>query len=139
MPGPIIVRGDARRLPLPDATVDLIITSPPYFGLRSYTDNDGEHYDGQIGSESTPAEYIAALIACTREWVRVLKPSGSLWVNLGDKYAGSRMDGSSDNGTGSSSLVGTPSIRDRAAANGRAKASTGGIAQKREELIFLRA
>lgn len=83
---PIIIRADARNLPLPDASVDLIVTSPPYFALRSYTDG-GEHYAGQIGSESTPAEYIAALLACTAEWVRVLKPSGSLLVNLGDKYA----------------------------------------------------
>jgi DNA modification methylase len=81
-----VLRGDARRLPLPDGCVDLIVTSPPYYGLRSYTDG-GEHYDGQIGSEATPAEYVAALVACTREWVRVLKPSGSLFVNLGDKYA----------------------------------------------------
>jgi DNA modification methylase len=81
----IVLRGDARRLPLPDASVDLIVTSPPYFGLRSYTD-DGAHYDGQIGSEATPAEWLAALVDCTREWVRVLKPSGSLFVNLGDKY-----------------------------------------------------
>jgi DNA modification methylase len=86
-----ILRADARRLPLADGSVDLIVTSPPYFGLRSYTDG-GVHYDGQIGSEATPAEYIANLIDCTREWVRVLKPQGSLFVNLGDKY---------DAGTGS--------------------------------------
>jgi hypothetical protein len=83
---PEIVRGDARAIDLPDASVDLIVTSPPYFGLRSYQDG-GEHYNGQIGSEPTPAEFIAALIACTREWMRVLKPSGSIFVNLGDKYA----------------------------------------------------
>jgi DNA modification methylase len=83
---PVVLRGDARALPLPDATIDLIITSPPYFGLRSYTDG-GEHYAGQIGSEATPAEYVAALVDCTREWVRVLKPSGSIFVNLGDKYS----------------------------------------------------
>ena len=82
----VVLRGDAACLPLPDGSVDLIVTSPPYFGLRSYTDG-GEHYDGQIGSEATPREYIAALLACTREWVRVLKPSGSLFVNLGDSYA----------------------------------------------------
>ena len=82
----IVLRGDARNLPLPDASVDLIVTSPPYFGLRSYTDA-GEHYAGQIGSESTPAKYVAALLECTREWMRVLKPSGSMWVNLGDKYS----------------------------------------------------
>jgi DNA modification methylase len=86
LPMPAIVRGDARQLPLPDEFVDLICTSPPYFGLRSYTDN-GEHYDGQIGSEPTPQEFIAALIECTREMVRVLKPGGSIFINLGDKYA----------------------------------------------------
>ena len=82
----LILRGDAAHLPLPDASVDLIVTSPPYFGLRSYTDG-GEHYDGQIGNEATPRAYLEALWACTAEWVRVLKPSGSLFVNLGDKYA----------------------------------------------------
>lgn len=81
----LIIRADARALPLADASVDLIVTSPPYFALRSYTD-DGEHYAGQIGAELTPAAYIASLIECTREWMRVLKPSGSIWVNLGDKY-----------------------------------------------------
>lgn len=83
----VVLRGDARRLPLPDGTADLICTSPPYFGLRSYTDA-GEHYPGQIGSEATPKEWLAALLDCTREWVRVLKPSGSIFVNLGDKYSG---------------------------------------------------
>lgn len=81
-----LLHGDAANLDLDDHSVDLIVTSPPYFGLRSYKDG-GEHYQGQIGDEATPAEFVAALIRCTREWVRVLKPSGSLWVNLGDKYA----------------------------------------------------
>lgn len=80
-----IIQADARQLPLADDSVDLIVTSPPYFGLRSYTDG-GEHYDGQIGAEATPADYIDALIECTREWMRVLKPEGNLWVNLGDSY-----------------------------------------------------
>jgi len=87
----VVIRGDARALPLPDASVDLIVTSPPYWSLRSYTDG-GEHYDGQIGDESTPGEYIDALIDCTREWVRVLKPEGSIFVVLGDKYS-DRADG----------------------------------------------
>lgn len=50
----LVIRADARELPLPDASVDLIVTSPPYFGLRSYQD-DGQHYDDQIGDEDTPA------------------------------------------------------------------------------------
>lgn len=81
-----VTRGDARHLPLPDGSVDLIVTSPPYFGLRSYTD-DGQHYEGQIGGEATPQEYLASLLECTREWMRVLKPAGSIFVNLGDKYS----------------------------------------------------
>jgi site-specific DNA-methyltransferase (cytosine-N4-specific) len=80
-----IIRGDARTLPLPDSSVDLIVTSPPYFGLRSYQDG-GQHYDGQIGAEPTSQEYVAALLECTREWMRILKPEGSIFVNLGDKY-----------------------------------------------------
>lgn len=80
-----VIRGNALALPLADASVDLVVTSPPYFGLRSYQDG-GEHYDGQIGDEATPAEFVDALLAATREMVRVVKPSGSIWVNLGDKY-----------------------------------------------------
>lgn len=81
-----LMQGDARHLDLPDDSVDLIVTSPPYFGLRSYQDG-GEHYQGQIGDEATPAEFVDALIECTREMMRVTKPTGSIWVNLGDKYS----------------------------------------------------
>jgi DNA modification methylase len=66
--------------------VDVVVTSPPYWAQRAYTDG-GEAYDGQIGSEPTPWDYLDVLLDCTAEWVRVLKPSGSLFVNLGDKYA----------------------------------------------------
>jgi DNA modification methylase len=83
-----VIRGDAAHLPLGDASVDLVVTSPPYWALRAYQDG-GEAYDGQIGAEATPSAYVDSLIECTREWMRVLKPTGSLWVNLGDKYAGS--------------------------------------------------
>lgn len=94
----LILRADARALPLPDASVDLIVTSPPYWNLRSYEDG-GEHYAGQIGSEASPTEFIAALMDCTREWMRVLKPTGSIFVNLGDAYANTATNqryGSSD-------------------------------------------
>ena len=82
----IVLRGDAAHLPLPDASVDLIVTSPPYWSMRVYTDG-GEHYDGQIGNEETWQEYLDALLRCTTEWARVLKPEGSIFVDLGDKYA----------------------------------------------------
>jgi DNA modification methylase len=99
-----IIRGDARNLPLPDESVDLIVTSPPYYGLRSYTDG-GEHYEGQIGAEPTPREYIAALLECTREWMRVLKPEGSIFVDLGDKYSGAQ--GQTNTGRGMTSRTGS--------------------------------
>ena len=96
--GATLLHGNALDLPLADESVDLIVTSPPYFALRSYTDG-GEHYDGQIGSEATPQEFLEALWAATAEMVRVLKPSGSIWVNLGDKYAAGH-GGSSTEGKG---------------------------------------
>jgi DNA modification methylase len=80
-----LLRGDALHLPIADHTVDLVVTSPPYFSLRSYQDG-GQHYPGQIGSEATPAEWVEAMLAATAEMVRVLKPCGSIWVNLGDSY-----------------------------------------------------
>lgn len=85
----LVVRGDARRLPLPDASVDLVVTSPPYWGLRSYRDG-GEHFDGQVGDEMTWRAHLDALLEVTRELVRVLKPTGSIFVNLGDKYGGAQ-------------------------------------------------
>ena len=106
-----VIRADARSLPLADNSVDLVVTSPPYFALRSYQDG-GEHYDGQIGAEATPAEFVAALLEVTRECVRVSKPSGSLWVNLGDKYAAdgdsSRRQGRKSYGVPAKSLTGIP-------------------------------
>ena len=93
-----LIRGDATSVPLADDSVDLVVTSPPYFALRSYTDG-GEHYAGQIGSEATPQAFLDALWAVTAECRRVLKPSGSMFVNLGDSYSrGSRttVDGTTD-------------------------------------------
>jgi SAM-dependent methyltransferase len=95
----LVVRGDALQLPLPDGCVDLIVTSPPYWALRDY------QTPGQLGSEPTPQEFLANLWAATAEMVRVLKPTGSIFVDLGDKYAGSA--GGSSNGGDSSTLRGT--------------------------------
>lgn len=80
-----IITSGADDLPLNDESVDLIVTSPPFWMLRDYRDG-GEHMEGQIGQEPAWEDYIESLVRCTREWCRVLKPTGSLWVNLGDKY-----------------------------------------------------
>ena len=69
---------------------------------------------GQIGSEATPADFVAALIECTREWLRVLKPTGSLWVNLGDKYSGSGKGGAPSKSStlaGNGHIGGGPKLR----------------------------
>ncbi|MFC7590499.1 DNA-methyltransferase [Nonomuraea antimicrobica] len=73
--------------------MDLICTSPPYWALRDYRDGD-ESLKGQIGNEVSPGEYVESLWECTREWIRVLKPEGSIFVVLGDKYS-DRADGGS--------------------------------------------
>ena len=68
---------------LPAASVNCVITSPPYFGLRDYG------MDEQIGLEQTPAEYVQKLVSVFRECWRVLRDDGTLWLNLGDSYNGS--------------------------------------------------
>ncbi|MEO5360580.1 MAG: site-specific DNA-methyltransferase [Nitrospirota bacterium] len=67
----------------PDDSIDMCMTSPPYWALRDYNIN------GQIGLEYTVAEYIDRLIAVFAEVKRVLKATGTCWVNIGDTYAGS--------------------------------------------------
>src|SRR5690606_37688074 len=80
-----ILIGDCReRLKeLPDASVHCCVTSPPYFGLRDYG------VDGQMGLEATPSEFVAGMVELFREVRRVLRDDGTLWLNLGDSYAGS--------------------------------------------------
>jgi DNA modification methylase len=80
-----IILGDALDVMrgMPDACVDCIITSPPYYGLRDYG------VAGQIGNENNPAEYIDRLIFIFNEARRMLKDSGTLWVIIGDSYSGS--------------------------------------------------
>ena len=68
---------------LPDDSIDCCVTSPPYFNLRDYG------VSGQIGLEDTPEQYIQKLVGVFHEVKRVLAPAGTLWVNIGDCYAGS--------------------------------------------------
>ena len=80
-----IIHGDALEVlkTLPDNSVQMCCTSPPYFGLRNYD------VEGQIGLEPTPQAYVAALVAVFEEVRRVLKKDGLMFLNLGDSYNGS--------------------------------------------------
>jgi DNA modification methylase len=64
-----------------DNSVDCCVTSPPYYGLRDYG------VDGQLGLEDSPEEYVEKISEIFNEVKRVLKPSGTLWLNIGDSYA----------------------------------------------------
>lgn len=80
-----IIQGDCIEVmrTLDAGSVQTCVTSPPYWGLRDYG------VDGQIGLESTPDAYIARMVDVFREARRVLRDDGTLWLNLGDSYAGS--------------------------------------------------
>jgi DNA modification methylase len=136
--------GDCREVlaGLPADSVDCVVTSPPYWGLRDYgtatwsggdaecdhrvgrfeyetpvsdkqRSNNGSaghqartdcpkcgatRIDSQLGLERTPEEYVANMVAVFREVRRVLKPSGTCWLNLGDSYAGGGTMGRNDQG-----------------------------------------
>lgn len=80
-----IMIGDVREQlrALPAESVHCVVTSPPYWGLRDYG------VDGQIGLESTPAEFIEVMVDVFNEVRRVLRADGTCWINMGDSYAGS--------------------------------------------------
>src|ERR1035437_10184734 len=72
---------------LPDNSINCVITSPPYYQLRDYG------FSGQWGLEKTYNLYLDHLISLMIELKRVLKPTGSMWINLGDTYASWRGKG----------------------------------------------
>jgi DNA modification methylase len=80
---------------IPDQTVQCVVTSPPYWGLRDYG------VEGQIGLEKTPEEFIQKMVEVFREVKRVLRDDGTVWLNLGDAYTA--------DGRGQSSTMGPKS------------------------------
>ncbi len=79
----IILLGDAAEQlrTLPSESVHACVTSPPYFNLRDYG------VAGQIGNEDTPEAFVGKLVEVFREVWRILRPDGTLWINIGDSYA----------------------------------------------------
>lgn len=76
----MLVVADARVIPLLNGCVDCVVTSPPYYGLRDYGSTR------QIGCEPTADEFVVALVAVFAEVRRVLKDTGTVWINIGDSY-----------------------------------------------------
>lgn len=85
-----IYQGDSLEVlkTFEDNSIDCCVTSPPYYALRDYG------ADGQIGLEETPEKYIERLTSVFMEVHRVLKPNGTLWLNIGDSYWGGGWCGS---------------------------------------------
>jgi len=75
-----IVAGDARDTGLEANSVDVVATSPPYWQKRDYGHPD------QIGQEPTPEGFVSSIMDCLTEWQRVLRPTGSIFLNVGDTY-----------------------------------------------------
>lgn len=85
---PLFVAGDCLKIlkECPDESIDCVVTSPPYWGHRQYN-------GGGIGQEQTFVHYIDNLCQITKEIHRVLKQSGSFWLNLGDTYRSKNLIG----------------------------------------------
>jgi len=91
-----ILQGDAIKQlqKLDDKSINTCITSPPYWGLRDYGENN------QLGLEETPEEFVDNLVKVFREVKRVLKDDGTVWLNLGDSYAGNNSRASNNGRAG---------------------------------------
>ena len=112
--------GDCRDslASLEAGSVQCCITSPPYWGLRSYLPADHPLKAREIGAEKTPEEYVAALVDVFRGVRRALRDDGVLWLNLGDTYANDGKWGGSSGGKHAAALHGNTGI-------GRSKRTTG--------------
>lgn len=78
----IVVQNITEGIPLKDETIQCVVTSPPYWGLRDYG------CDSQLGLEETPEKFVENMVGVFREVKRVLRPDGTLWLNMGDSYVG---------------------------------------------------
>ena len=91
-----ILQGDvlSRIATIADQSVQCVVTSPPYWGLRDYG------HDNQLGLEETPEQYVTNMVRVFQEVRRILKDDGVLWLNLGDSYAGNNSRASNNGRAG---------------------------------------
>lgn len=83
---------------LPANSVQTCVTSPPYYGLRSYLPNGHDDKHMEIGTEESPDLYVAKLVEVFREVRRLLRDDGTCWIVIGDSYnSGAQMNGQSLN------------------------------------------
>lgn len=89
-----LVLGDSQEIlrRIPNSSIDCMVTSPPYWKQREYS-IDEDKIGFLIGQEDRPEAYVSRLVETFREAKRVLKPTGSLWLNIGDKYHGKNLLG----------------------------------------------
>ena len=142
-----LIHGSAHDIPIPDKSVHMIATSPPYLALRKYDGSQDVDWPAveywpmpdlkalgypplqipamscPLGLEPTLEAYIGHLVLCLREWCRVLRNDGTCWVNLGDKSAGSGRSHTNEKNLGISKSV-------RRSATGRPKTRLTGLAAK---------
>lgn len=113
-------RGDARAWAgtLPAQSIQTIVTSPPYYGLRSYLPADHPDKGRELGGEATVGEYVANLVALFAALRPALRDDGTLWINLGDSYANDAKWGGATGGKHVGGLHGATGI-------GREKRATG--------------
>lgn len=91
MSNAVYILGNVRKVlaEIPDGSIDLVLTSPPFLQLRSYLPPGHPDKADEIGAEPTPALFIDTMLSLSAEYRRVLAPHGSIAVELGDTYAGS--------------------------------------------------
>jgi DNA modification methylase len=94
---------------LPEQSINCCVTSPPYYGLRDYGN------DEQIGLEETPEHYVQTMVNVFRDVKRVLRDDGTLWLNLGDSYAGGGKKGDTEGAKQKTSKGATWGTNDRLA------------------------
>lgn len=123
-----LINGDCIEVlkTLDEKSVQCVVTSPPYFGLRDYGT------DGQIGLEPTPDEFVQALVEVFRQVHRVLRDDGTVWLNLGDSYASYR-DGKATPDTTRGDSSGT--LVPKGSAKNRMASTFAGTSIKHKDLI----